>query len=394
MARRRYQKGSIRKRGKRNPVWELQWWEDYIKPDGSIGRRRESAMLGLVSEMTYRQARKAAESQLRPLNQGKVLPLSRLLLREFVEKHFVPNVFPTLKPSTRKHYRITLDKHLLPAFGHMPLREINRLSIQEFVLKKADAGSGWHSCDHMRNLLSRIFTTASDWGFWNGDNPATRIRLPEKHPVREKHVLNPLQIQELLQILPEPVRTMVHLAVLTGLRVGELLALRHCDIDLDKREIHVEQAWYRGSMGSPKTKGSKRTIHMPDALIEPYLTLKAHPVQPEELIFKTRSGKPCSDTNLLHRFLKPAGDRMGAPWLNWHTLRRTHATLFQAAGGSLRDAQGQLGHSKASTTLEEYTLPLPACQREAVESLSRMVTNGDELDPIAKPRPLLSKQIQ
>jgi hypothetical protein len=46
MARRRYQKGSIRKHGKRNPVWELQWWEDILEPDGTIGRRRESAILG------------------------------------------------------------------------------------------------------------------------------------------------------------------------------------------------------------------------------------------------------------------------------------------------------------------------------------------------------------
>src|SRR5438876_3929290 len=83
MARRRYQKGSIRKRGKRNPVWELQWWDDYIKPDGKIGRRRESTIVGLVSEMTQRQARKAAEEKLRPLNLGKSVPFSRLTLAEF-----------------------------------------------------------------------------------------------------------------------------------------------------------------------------------------------------------------------------------------------------------------------------------------------------------------------
>jgi hypothetical protein len=56
MARRRYQKGNLRKRGKRNPVWELQWWEDYVKADGTIGRRRESTILGYVSGLTRRQA--------------------------------------------------------------------------------------------------------------------------------------------------------------------------------------------------------------------------------------------------------------------------------------------------------------------------------------------------
>ena len=60
-------------------------------------------------------------------------------------------------------------------------------------------------------------------------------------------------------------------------------------------------------------------------------------------------------------------------------FRRTHATLFQAAGGSLKDASAQLGHSKLSTTHEIYTQPLPAHQRMAIEQLARLVTNGDEL---------------
>ena len=94
MARRRYQKGNLRKRGKRNPVWELQWWTDCINLDGTLGRRRESTILGYVSDLTRRQARKRAEEHLRPLNLGKVTPLSNLPLREFGERHFVPNVFP------------------------------------------------------------------------------------------------------------------------------------------------------------------------------------------------------------------------------------------------------------------------------------------------------------
>lgn len=72
------------------------------------------------------------------------------------------------------------------------------------------------------------------------------------------------------------------------------------------------------------------------------------------------------------------------PWLSWHVLRRTHATLLQVAGASLKDAQAQLGHSKMSTTLEVYTIPIPDHLREAVENLSRLVTNGDESPEIAE----------
>jgi site-specific recombinase XerD len=70
-------------------------------------------------------------------------------------------------------------------------------------------------------------------------------------------------------------------------------------------------------------------------------------------------------------------------WLSWQVLRRTHATLLQVAGASLKDAQTRLGHSKMSTTLEVYTIPIPAHLREAVENLSRLVTNGDESPEIA-----------
>jgi integrase len=104
-------------------------------------------------------------------------------------------------------------------------------------------------------------------------------------------------------------------------------------------------------------------------------------------VFRTRHGKPLSDSNLLHRHLKPAGAKIGAPWLNWHTLRRTHATLLQVAGASLKDAQAQLGHSKMSTTLEVYTVPIPAQLPVAVENLSQLVTNGDEFGQIAERTP-------
>ena len=104
LARRRYQKGSLRKRGTKNPVWELQWWADCINPDGTLGRERESMILGSASELTRKQAAKLAQEQLRPLNLGKVTPLSDVTFREFVERHFIPTFLPTLKLSTHKRY--------------------------------------------------------------------------------------------------------------------------------------------------------------------------------------------------------------------------------------------------------------------------------------------------
>jgi integrase len=394
MARRRYQKGSIRKRGKRNPVWELQWWTDFIKPDGTLGRNRESVILGPVTGMTLRQARKAAEEHLRPLNLGKVTPYSAITIREFVEKYFVPNFFPTLKLSTRQRYRCTLDKHLLPAFGETRLCNIGTIDLQQFVLQKMEGGLGWECADHYRNLMSKIFNTAKKWGFYSGDNPAIGVELPEKKAVREKHVLIPDQVSPLLAALEEPARTMVFVGVLTGLRIGEILALRWTDVDFNSSEIRVEQACYRGLIGTPKTKGSRRTLPMPDSLKDVLKRLSEKTASGEPLIFQTRNGTPFSDTNLLHQHLKPAGKKLGMPWLNWHTLRRTHATLLQHSGATLKEAQAQLGHSKMSTTLEIYTISIPSAQRKAVQNLSDLVTNGDELGQLGGKLPLATERIQ
>lgn len=386
MARRRYQNGHIRKRGKRNPVWELLWREDFIQDDGTIGRRLLSKVLGPVRELTRRQARKLAEEHLRPLNLGRLVPQSTVTLQQFVETHFVPNVFPVLKPSSRERYRRTLDNHILPALGSRRLSDIGTLDLQRFILQKSQAGLSWACVDHYRHLLSKIFSMAKKWGYFTGENPARGIELPEKKAVREKHVLPPQQISRLLSILAEPARTMALVAVLTGLRVGEILALRWQDLDLVAGQLRVEQACYRGRMGSPKTPNSRRVLPLPGALVEALKGYRAGKLSgtPADLLFQTKSGRPFGGSNLLERHLKPAGREIGVPWLNWHTLRRTHATYFQLAGGSIKDAQAQLGHSNLSTTLEIYTLPIPAQQRAAVEKLSQiLLTSVDEQDQLA-----------
>jgi integrase len=343
--------------------------------------KRESIILGFVSEMTKRQASKQADEHLRPLNLGKITPYATITFVEYVERYFIPNALPTLKASTQSRYRRTFKTHLLPAFGKYRLCDITNLEIQQFVLAKMDSGLGWACCDHFRNLFSKVFGTAKKWGYFSGDNPALGIELPEKVAVREKHVLTQDQISRLVPILQEPARTMFLVGISTGMRVGEILGLRWKDVDLSSKQLRIEQNCYRGLMGSPKTKGSRRIVPLSDNVMTALQRLERASGErsEEELVFHTRTGKPFSDTNFLHRDLKPAGEKVGAPWLNWHTLRRTHCTLFQVAGGSLRDAQAQLGHSKMSTTLELYTIPIDANRREVVERLDSLVTNGDEL---------------
>jgi integrase len=345
-----------------------------------------------VADQTKKQAKRLAEEALRSLNLGKLVPAATVTFGEFIEKYFVSNALPTLKLSTRKRYRSTLNFHLIPAFGPKRLCDISTLDIQSFVLVKFDSGSGWELCNHLRNLMSKVFACAKKWGHFAGDNPAEGIELPEKVPVRERRALTPEQCQKLLTLLPEPVRTMALTGILAGLRVGEILGLRWQDVDFDSKQIRIEQAVYRGAIGSPKTKSSKRTLPMPEPLVMALESRFGASQRPDGLIFPTRSGKPHNDSNLLNRHLRPAGQRIGAPWLSWHTFRRTHATLLSQAGASPKDAQAQMGHADIGTTMNIYTQPTPDHQRAAVEKAGQLVTNGDEFPfrgPVINPQTTL-----
>jgi integrase len=172
-----------------------------------------------------------------------------------------------LKRSTQDRYRRTLNNHLLPAFGRSRLCDVGTLELQRFVLQKLASGLGWECADHYRNLMSKVFATAKQWGYFPGDNPAIGVGLPEKKAVREKHVLLPEQIPPLLAILGEPVNTMVLLGVLTGLRIDEILGLQWRHISFASGEIRVEQACYRGLIVSSKTKSSRRTLPVPELLL-------------------------------------------------------------------------------------------------------------------------------
>jgi hypothetical protein len=139
-----------------------------------------------------------------------VTPFSEISFREFVDKYFAPNSFPTLKLSTQQRYRRTLGKHLLPAFGDSRICYIGTLQLQQFVLHKMPAGLGWQCADHYRDLMSKIFVTAKKWGFFAGDNPAIGFDLPENKSVREKHVLLPNQIPLLRGVSPDGSLENVH----------------------------------------------------------------------------------------------------------------------------------------------------------------------------------------
>ena len=368
MARRRYQQGCLFVRGKKRKVWVLRYREDVMLPDGQIARVNRSEILGpLVDIPTRRIAQRLVESRLRAINQGVYRPKTTLTFRQFVETQLQPSIFPTFKRSTSRGYAYLLRKYLFPYFGDHNLTEINRQMVQAFVTQLGQKLAP-KSVSLAKNLVSKVFTTAMEWGYLQ-ENPATRVRVTAQFVKRERIALNPEQIRLLTNALPEPCKSMVLIAVLTGLRRGELFALRWGAIDFERKLIVVRESVYEGQFGTPKTRSSVRKIAMGEVLQTIFLAQREMNATASDLVFASQRGTALRPENILKRIIHPACEKLGLPKVGWHDLRHTSATLLHEHE-PLRVAQAILGHSDLQTTLG-YTHVLPGWQREAMNRLER-----------------------
>jgi integrase len=199
----------------------------------------------------------------------------------------------------------------------------------------------------------------------------TGVRIPSQIVQRERTALTPEQVRKLVAELPEPCKSMVLIAVLTGLRRGELFALRWGVVDFERKLISVRESVYEGQFSSPKTRSSVRKIPMGEALEEIFLRLRRKDNVASALVFASEKGTPLRPENVLKRVIHPACERLGLPKVGWHDLRHTSATLLHEHE-PLRVAQAILGHSDLQTTLG-YTHVLPGWQREAMKRLEREI---------------------
>jgi integrase len=373
MVRRRFQRGSLFKRGKREKVWVARWWEDVINADGTMGRMRRSTVLGTVAEFTTRRlAMRAFSDRLRSLNEGSQRPQTVRTLKHFVQMDWGPVVLPTLKYATQKHYKYMLGVHLIPMFGERRLPDISREAIQTFLAAKLRDGFAWDTVHHIKCALSKVLGTAEEWDYIS-DNPVRKTRLPRREYKSERSILTSEQIKQLLAALPEPSKSVAKLLVLTGLRIGELLALRWKSVDLDARTLRITETVYDGHFDSPKTKRSVRSIPIGSESVSIISALRTKAHDPDTLVVSTGSGQPLCRRNLLHRHLQPACASLSLPKITWHSLRHCHATLLDAVGAPLGTVQALLGHASSEVTRQIYLHAIPAEQRRAVDGVERLL---------------------
>jgi len=208
-------------------------------------------------------------------------------------------------------------------------------------------------------------------------NPVRKTRLPRRGPVEEKAPIETERVKELIEKLGEPSRSIASLLARTGLRIGELLALRWQDVDLQNGFLSVRQTVYEGHFDEPKSKRSKRRIPLGPKCAENFAVLKPTEAAPSALVFSARNGSPLSRRNLLNRQLKPMCEALGLAGVNWHWFRHAHATLLDSVGAPLGTTQALLGHSSPAITRETYIHSVPA----DASGFGRGKANWTQMDP-------------
>jgi integrase len=265
MRRTRFQQGSLQivKRARGRNAWEYRWYE--LQPDGS--RKRRCLIVGSVEQYPNEASAQKAVAALRAdINaespRTSLTPISvQTLIEHYREKELGANCSKTKK--TQVTYEGYFKKWILPRWGSYRVTEVKAVAVEQWLrsLKYANGSKA-----KARNIMSAVFNHAVRWE-WLGVNPIRMVRQSAKR-TRIPIVLSIDQIAALLRILKEPTRTMVFLAVFTGLRVGELLGLKWKDVDFQKMEVHVIRSIVMQHVGDCKTEASRKPVPLDFAIVQ------------------------------------------------------------------------------------------------------------------------------
>jgi integrase len=352
-------------------VWVIRWTEDVLRDDGTVGRVRRAETIGTVADLPNRRdALAKMEERLREVNQGTQRPESGISFGAFVETQWKVLALPNFKASTQHGYKTVLRVHVLPAWRTWRLRDIERLAIQGWVSDQFRQGKGWQVIRNAWTLLASILESAVEYGYLQA-NPARGVKFPLKAIKQKPAIIAGDDFVKLLGNLREPYRTMVSLIAATGLRIGELLALRWSALDLDGGTLTVRESVFEGTFQPPKTQRARRTIPLGARAVA---VLKRHREmasrrQPDDLVFGNTKGEPFREAKLLQRVLQPAAEGVGLGRLTWHQFRHIHSSLLNDLRVPAKIAQEQLGHASISTTLGIYTHVIDGSHRTAIEAV-------------------------
>ncbi|MBI5189909.1 MAG: tyrosine-type recombinase/integrase [Nitrospirae bacterium] len=265
---------------------------------------------------------------------------------QYAEGWLTENAPPALKPSTYSDYYSTFKKHLLPAFSEMHMDEIAEKDLKLFRARLK--GLSPKRINNIFVPLKTLLREAHRRGVID-HNPSEHVR-----PLKVgKADIQPFSVQEVRQltgILTWYWSRFVSVAVYTGMRTGELLALKWSDVDLENNQIHVKRSVTRGVVGLPKTKDSQRDILMLPPVKDALLDLMAvyclrDGVTRSVYVFANGAGNHRDVDGVRNRVWLPALERAKLDRRTLYQTRHTYASLMLRAGEDMAWIARQMGTS-------------------------------------------------
>lgn len=324
----------------------------------------------------------------------------KITLGEWLDKWLEEYAKPHIRSSTWESYEENIRLHIKPAIGHIELKKLQPSHLQQLYNEKFSNGrldgTGGLSSRSVQLIHAPIHAAlkqAMNEGLIiRNVSEATKLPRGEKKNIR---ILTPDEQSKFLTVLSNDRLGIAFLLDLgTGLRVGELLALRWQDVDLESKTIRVQQALSRvriqgGTIKTAlrfqplKTAKSRRSIPLPEPIVAELRRHKAR--QNEEklragkgytdhgLVFCSELGQPVDPRNLTRK-LDQLIRQAGVPRINMHALRHTYATRLLEMNEHPKVVQELLGHSQISLTLDIYSHVMPEVKQKAAEKLNDVLT--------------------
>lgn len=317
---------------------------------------------------TLAQARALKASLMADISRGEYRALSQVRFEDYARewvRTYQGRTGRGIRPNTLAEYAKDLENDAIPFFGRRRLAEIEPRHIREFALGLSGRGLAPASVRAVMAPVRALFATAAEEGLIRS-NPCAGLRLagrrpPGEEPADATRALTDEQLARLIEETPEEWRLLVRFLAQTGLRIGELVALRWGDVDLGARRVKVRRRYYRGTVDAPKSRYGIRDIPISTRLAQDlwhHWAVEGRPGE-DSPVFASRVGTPLNDKNLLARFMKPAARRAGVPWAGFHTLRHTCASMLFRAGWNAKQVQVVLGHHSPAFTLATYVHLIP-----------------------------------
>jgi integrase len=350
--------GHLQRRGKQS--WRLKY---DIDADGRGGRQTRYVTL----RGTRAEAQKQAAKILANVATGLHVDPSSESVSQFVERWLRDWGAANLSSLTYEGYAHMLRKHLCGRVGSVPIQKLRAADLQAIYATMAQDGLADRTRLHLHRIVHVMLKHAAQWGVISR-NVADMMDAPRVR-AHEIETLSPDQVQTALEALRgQPLYPIAAVALATGLRRGESLALRYQDIDLDGGVLRVEQALEETQRGglvfkAPKTRHGRRAVTLPPSTItllrdhwkaqqEQRLALGLGRAEPSSLVFPDWDGLPRSPRAVTQQWRK-AMAKAGLT-VTFHSLRHTHASTLIAAGLDVLTISRRLGHGSPAITLGVY----------------------------------------